>query len=95
MAPVATDANATTNGTAAAATGPVKAAKAAAANVSQQLFNPFYSPDVGDADDSDYQYAKYKVRTQPIPRTAIPRLTCARHSRPGRTSSGSLWARSR
>lgn len=93
MAPVATDANAT-NGTP-AATGPVKAAKAAAANVSQQLFNPFYSPDVGDADDSDYQYAKYKVRTQPIPRRAIPRLTCARHSRRGRTSSGSLWARSR
>ncbi len=89
MAPVATDANATTNGT--AANGPVKAVKAAA----QQLFNPFYSPDVGDADDSDYQFAKYKVRSHSIPRIAMPRSTCARHSRPGRTSSGSLWARSR
>ncbi|KAL1949619.1 hypothetical protein VTO73DRAFT_8500 [Trametes versicolor] len=74
MAPVATDANAT-NGTA-AATGPVKAAKAAAANVSQQLFNPFYSPDVGDADDSDYQYAKYKpswpdVKWEPLGEIAV------------------------
>ena len=58
MAPVATaESNAAaTNGT---SNGPVKAA----AKASAQLFNPFYSPDVsGEGDDSDYQYAKYKVR---------------------------------
>ena len=39
--------------------------KAANGNVNGagvQVFNPFYSPDAGDADDSDYKFAKYKVR---------------------------------
>ena len=56
MAPVAT------NETQAPVTnhGPVKAVKKAA----EPLFNPFYSPTVAsDKDDSDYKYAKYKVRT--------------------------------
>ena len=56
MAPVAT------NETQApvANNGPVKAVKKAA----EPLFNPFYSPTVAsDKDDSDYKYAKYKVRT--------------------------------
>jgi sulfonate dioxygenase len=28
----------------------------------QKVFNPFYSPDIADNGDTDYKYAKYKVR---------------------------------
>ena len=62
MAPVATNesqAPVTNNG-------PVKAVKKAA----EPLFNPFYSPTVAsDKDDSDYKYAKYKVRTPAVAAT--------------------------
>ena len=65
MAPVATNesqAPVTNNGT-------VKAAKKAA----EPLFNPFYSPTVAsDKDDSDYKYAKYKVRTTSATVVATP-----------------------
>lgn len=55
MAPVATsDSAATTNGSHLS----IDELKQKAAGI----FNPFYSPDAGDADDSDYKFAKYKVR---------------------------------
>ena len=55
MAPVATsDSAATTNGSHLSLDELMQ--KAAG------IFNPFYSPDAGDADDSDYKFAKYKVR---------------------------------
>ncbi|KAI0649006.1 alpha-ketoglutarate-dependent sulfonate dioxygenase [Trametes meyenii] len=69
MAPVATAEN-TSNGT---SNGPVKPVKAAA----PQLFNPFYSPNVdGNADDSDYEFAKYKpsfpdVKWEPLGDIAV------------------------
>ncbi len=88
MAPVATNETQApaTNG---ASTGPVKAAKA----VAEQLFNPFYSPpESNDKDDSDYAFAKYKVRPPgfcDLRDALTPTWSLLRRSRPGRMSSGS------
>lgn len=54
MAPVATSDSAATSGSPLS----LDELKQKAAGV----FNPFYSPDSGDDNDSDYKYAKYKVR---------------------------------
>ena len=65
MAPVATNESQAP----VANNGPVKAVKKAA----EPLFNPFYSPTVAsDKDDSDYKYAKYKVRTTAAAVVATP-----------------------
>ena len=55
MAPVATsDSASTTNGSHLS----IDELKQKAAGI----FNPFYSPDAGDENDSDYKFAQYKVR---------------------------------
>ena len=62
MAPVATEIQTDqqgANGTAKAAVKPANGTS----KIATQLFNPFYSPTNGtEGDDSDYKYAKYKVR---------------------------------
>lgn len=35
--------------------------KSATANLKKEVFNPFYSPSIGDDGDDSYQYARYKV----------------------------------
>lgn len=34
-------------------------------NVKENVFNPFYSPSIGDDGDKTYQWAKYKVFLDP------------------------------
>ncbi|KAJ3011656.1 hypothetical protein NUW54_g2101 [Trametes sanguinea] len=81
MAPVAT-ADSTTTATNGAAK-PVKAAAAV------PVFNPFYSPDVsGDANDGDYQFAKYKARTLALPLSCILSATLTSFSALTRYASG-------
>lgn len=40
---------------------------------SEKVFNPFYSPSIGDDGDDGYEYSRYKVSVSPVVSTLMKR----------------------
>jgi hypothetical protein len=72
MAPVATHDNATQ---------PTQADRVEALKSEAQVFNPFYSPSIGDDGDDKYEFAHFKVIPHLLPLTLSTHLPCSRRSR--------------